>query len=58
MVGRHAGFGTPVLDRLDAARTIDVQRFSVTPLDVKWAAAHDISAAELGRRIRGSGTRS
>jgi len=49
------GFDTPVLDRLDAATTIDVQRFSVTPLDVEWAAAEGITTDDLGRRIRDAG---
>jgi len=49
------GFDTPIPDRLDAARTIDVQRFSVTPLDVEWAAAEGISVDDLGRRIRDAG---
>jgi sugar phosphate isomerase/epimerase len=49
------GFDTPVFERLDAARHLDVQRFSVTPLDVEWAAGNGITAADLGRRIRDAG---
>lgn len=49
------GFATPVLDRLDAARTLDVQCFSITPLDVEWAASEGIGASELGLRIRDAG---
>jgi sugar phosphate isomerase/epimerase len=49
------GFVTPVLDRLDAARTLDVQCFSITPLDVEWAAGEGIGASELGARIRDAG---
>jgi len=49
------GFDTPVLDRLDAARSIDVQRFSVTPLDVVWANDEGIATGDLGRRIRDAG---
>jgi len=49
------GFATPVLDRLDAARQVDVQRFSVTPLDVEWANEHGMTAHQLGRRIRDAG---
>jgi sugar phosphate isomerase/epimerase len=49
------GFDTPVLERLEAARHLDVQRFSVTPLDVEWATNNGISAAELGRRINDGG---
>jgi len=49
------GFATPVLDRLAAARGLDIQRFSITPLDVEWASANGISPAELGRRINDAG---
>ena len=49
------GFATPVLDRLAAARTLDVQCFSITPLDVEWAGGEGIGAAELGARIRDVG---
>lgn len=49
------GFGTPVLERLAAAATVDVQRFSITPLDVEAVAIDGISATELGRRIRDAG---
>jgi sugar phosphate isomerase/epimerase len=49
------GFERPVFERLDAARSIDVQRFSVTPLDIEWAASEGINASELGQRIRGVG---
>jgi sugar phosphate isomerase/epimerase len=49
------GFDTPVFDRLEAARHLDVKRFSVTPLDVEWAVGHGITAADLGRRIRDAG---
>lgn len=49
------GFGVPVLERLDAARPLGVQRFSVTPLDVEATAAIGITAVELGRRIRDAG---
>lgn len=49
------GFATPVLDRLDACRDLDVQGFSVTPLDVEWAAGEGIGTRELGDRIRDAG---
>lgn len=49
------GFATPVLDRLAAARTLDVQCFSITPLDLEWAEGEGISATELGARIRDAG---
>lgn len=49
------GFATPVFERLAAAAHLDVQRFSVTPLDVEWAAGEGISARELGARIRDAG---
>lgn len=49
------GFDRPVFERLEAARPLDVQRFSVTPLDVEWAAEHGITAADLGARIRDAG---
>ena len=49
------GFATPVLDRLEAAGGLDVQCFSVTPLDVEWAVAAGMSAAALGGRIRDAG---
>lgn len=44
-----------MFERLAAAATVDVQRFSVTPLDVEAVAADVISATELGRRIRDAG---
>ena len=49
------GFATPVLDRLEASRGLDVQRFSLTPVDVEWAAGQGISAHDLGTRIRDVG---
>ena len=49
------GFDRPVFERLEAARPLDVQRFSVTPLDVEWAGEHGITAADLGARIRDAG---
>lgn len=49
------GFSTPVLERLDAAGTVDVKRFSVTPPDVESAAGEGVTAADLGRRIRDRG---
>jgi sugar phosphate isomerase/epimerase len=49
------GFERPVLQRLQAARLLDVQRFSVTPLDVEWAHGEGITAVDLGRRIRDAG---
>ncbi len=49
------GFETPVLERLDAARHLDVQRFSVTPLDLDPEVGARIGPAELGRRIRDAG---
>jgi sugar phosphate isomerase/epimerase len=49
------GFGTPVLERLAAAATVDVQRFSITPIDVEAVAAEGMPATELGRRIRDAG---
>jgi sugar phosphate isomerase/epimerase len=49
------GFATPVFERLAAAAMLDVQCFSITPLDVEWAAAEGITAAELGARIRDVG---
>lgn len=49
------GFDRPVFERLEGARPLDVQRFSVTPLDVEWAVAQGITAVELGRRIRDAG---
>jgi sugar phosphate isomerase/epimerase len=49
------GFDRPVTERLEAARHLDVQRFSVTPLDVAWAAEHGTTAADLGARIRDAG---
>ncbi len=49
------GFATPVFDRLDATRALDVQRFSVTPLDVEWASENGITAHDLGARIRDAG---
>jgi sugar phosphate isomerase/epimerase len=49
------GFECPIIDRLEAARGLDVQRFSVTPLDVQWAGENGITAIDLGRRIRDAG---
>ena len=49
------GFSVPVLERLEAATTLGVQRFAVSPLDTEWAEGEGISADELGRRIRGAG---
>jgi sugar phosphate isomerase/epimerase len=49
------GFDTPVPDRLEAARGIDVQRFSVSPRDVQWASGECITTADLGRQIRDAG---
>lgn len=49
------GFSTPVLERLEAAAAVDIQRFSVTPPDVESAAANGLTAVELGRRIRDRG---
>lgn len=49
------GFATPVLERLDAASMLDVQRFSITPLDVQWASDNAMSASDLGKRIRDAG---
>ena len=49
------GFATPVLERLEATGQLDVQRFSVTPLDVEWASENGITARELGSRIRDAG---
>ena len=49
------GFSTPVLERLDAAGAVDIQRFSVTPPDVESAEASGVTAVEIGRRIRDRG---
>jgi sugar phosphate isomerase/epimerase len=49
------GFDKPVTERLEAARHLDVRRFSVTPLDVEWAAQQGMTAADLGARIRDEG---
>ncbi|MEZ5227924.1 MAG: sugar phosphate isomerase/epimerase [Acidimicrobiales bacterium] len=49
------GFGVPVFDRLEAAAAVDIQRFSITPLDVEWAGNNGVGPKELGRRINASG---